>query len=270
METPDGPAAVPGRASDAKYDPQPMPSPPEAILRRLMNRANVEVRRRQNEPFGVRWRNDVAHYLQGRELGIAFDIGGHRGETALKLLDVFPRTDIHTFEPLPENFAVLSENTAGTPIRTVNAAMTDHSGTLTIARGEASYQTGVHASGERIEVRALTVDDYADEHGIDRIGLIKIDTEGHEEAVLEGARRRLEAGAVEFVVCECEFTTRPEETHGAFQALHALLEPLGYRVVSFYTGGVDNLGWLWGDVLYKLSPGTRDEGSVSESPHVPR
>jgi FkbM family methyltransferase len=238
-------------------------------VQRFIARASLAGRRPQEAPFGVHWSADVAHYLQGRALGVAFDVGAHRGETTLKLLKAFPGTQIHSFEPMPESFAALRRETASTPARVVNAAMSDSSGVLELARGEASYQSGVNATGERLEVPSLTVDEYADAEGIERLGLLKIDTEGHEEAVLHGARRLLEAGAIEFVVCECEFAPRPEEPHADFAALHALLEPLSYRVVSFYTGGVDNLGWVWGDVLYKLTAGPRDRASIHLSPQLP-
>jgi FkbM family methyltransferase len=242
----------------------------KGAVRDLLARANLEVRRLHDAPFGVCWSTDIAHYLHGRSLGVAFDVGAHRGETTLKLLDSFPGSQVHSFEPLPENFAALERATASTATHTVNVAMSDSSGVLSFARGEASYQAGVHSAGERIEVQGLTVDEYADAQGIERLGLLKIDTEGHEEAVLRGARRRLQAGAIEFVVCECEFAPRPNEPHAPFAAVHALLEPLGYRVVSFYTGGVDDLGWVWGDVLYKLTAGLADRGTVSLSPHERR
>ena len=240
----------------------------KGAVRSFLARANLELRRLDDEPFGVRWSADVAHYLQGRPLSVAFDVGAHRGETTLKLIDVFPGVRVHSFEPLPESFAALQQATASTAAHAVNAAVSERSGVLEIARGEATYQSGVDAGGERIEVRSLTVDEYADAQGMERLDLLKIDTEGHEEAVLRGARRRLEAGAIEFVVCECEFAPRPDEPHAPFAAVHALLEPLGYRVVSFYTGGVDNLGWVWGDVLYKLTAGPRDRASIRLSPRV--
>ena len=237
-------------------------------MRSAMRGAGIEPRRHGEEPFGVHWSADLGHCLKGRPLGVAFDVGAHRGETTLRLLEAFPEAQVHSFEPTPESFAELERATAGTGARVVNAAITERSGPLTIARGEASYQSGVDAPGERIEVRGLTVDDYADEQGLQRIALLKADTEGHEEAVLRGAGRRLAAGEIDFVVCECEFTRRPEEPHGYFPAIHATLEPLGYRVVSFYTGGVDNLGWLWGDVLYMRVTGERDRGQVSLAPRA--
>ncbi len=212
----------------------------------------------------------MRHYLAGRNLRVAFDVGAHRGETTLKLLQAFPGVRVYAFEPVPESFAALHEATAASNVRTINAAVSDRSGSLTLARGEASYQTSAYGSGEKLDVPAVTVDEYVLQHGVDRIDLLKIDTEGHEEAVLLGSVKQLESGSIEFVVCECEFTARPEEPHADFRAIQDLLEPFGYRVVSFYTGGVDNLGWIWGDVLFRHSPGRRDRASAATSPNPER
>ncbi len=238
-------------------------------LRKELHHGNLEVRRRHKVPFGVRWSDDLAWCLGGAPLGAAFDVGAHRGETTRKLLEAFPDAPVYCFEPLPKSFAALAAATAGTTARAVNAAMSDTVGTLTIARGKSTLTTGVYAGGERLQVAATTVDRYAGEQGLERIGLLKIDTEGHEPAVLRGAAGLLGEGRIDFVLCECEFTPRPEEPHAAFADLHAILEPLGYRVVAFYSGGVDNHGWIWGDVLYRHASGPRAEDWVS-SPHPRR
>jgi FkbM family methyltransferase len=240
------------------------------LLRRALTRANLDVRRGHAVPFGVQWSDDIRHYLRGRSLRVAFDVGAHRGETTSKLLRAFPGVRVYSFEPLPENFLALQKASLTGDVHAVNAAVSDISGSLTLARGEASYQTSVHGSGQKVEVQAVTVDEYALEHGVERIDLLKIDTEGHEEAVLRGSVKQLESASVEFVVCECEFTARPEERHADFHAIQDLLEPFGYRVVSFYTGGVDNLGWIWGDVLFRHAPGQRDRASGAMSPHAER
>ena len=78
--------------------------------------------------------------------------------------------------------------------------------------------------------------------------------------MLRGAAGLLGEGRIDFVLCECEFTPRPEEPHAAFADLHAILEPLGYRVVAFYSGGVNNHGWIWGDVLYRHASDHRARG----------
>jgi FkbM family methyltransferase len=52
-------------------------------------------------------------------------------------------------------------------------------------------------------VRMVTLDDWATAQGIDRIALLKIDTEGHEPKVLEGARKLFQMGVVDCVIMEC-------------------------------------------------------------------
>jgi FkbM family methyltransferase len=235
-------------------------------VRRLLARANLDIRRRDNVPFGVRWEDDLRHYLRSSHLVVALDVGAHRGETALKLMRAFPGVQVHSFEPLPENYAALQSATAGSSVRTINAAVSDVSGTVMITRGNSTSHASLHRQGQGVSVRAITIDEYVLEHNIDRIDLLKIDTEGNEKAVLRGSIKQLESGKVKFVFCECEFTARPDEPHGDFRAILAFLEPLGYRVVSFYTEGVDNLGWLWGDVLFTYAPGQRDHLTVVSSP----
>jgi FkbM family methyltransferase len=180
----------------------------------------------------------------------------------------FPGVQVHAFEPLPENFAALQSATAGQGVRVVNAAVSDLTGTVTITRGQTTQHASLHRhdGGQASEVPAETIDEYMSEHGLDRVDLLKIDAEGHEEAVLRGGLRQLKNGSVDFVLCECDFTPRPGKPHGDFRTIFALLEPLGCRVVSFYTGGVDSNGWVWGDVLFCYAPGRPAPDSSPPSP----
>jgi FkbM family methyltransferase len=240
------------------------------LIRGALTRASLDVRRLRNIPFGVRWEDDVKYYLDGRPLKVAFDIGAHEGETALMLLETFPGVTVHSFEPMPENHQLLTQAVAGRPVSVVHAAVSDESGSVEMARGDTSFRGSVHGEGPTMTVPAIAIADYVRERGIDRVDLLKIDTEGHEEAVLRGALPLLQDGSTEFVLCECDFTRRPDEPHGDFRAIFEILEPLGYRIVSFYTAGVDNLGWLWGDVLLRYAPGERDSNWASRSPHARR
>lgn len=240
------------------------------MIRRLLTRASLDVRRLRNVPFGVRWEDDITYYLDGRSLGVAFDVGAHEGETALMLLQTFPGVTVHSFEPMPENHSALTHAVAGQAVTAVHAAASDRSGSVEMARGDTSFRGSIHGEGPTITVPAIAIADYARDRHLDRVDLLKIDTEGHEEAVLRGAGSLLDEGAIEFVLCECDFTRRPDEPHGDFRTIFDLLEPLGYRVVAFYTAGVDNLGWLWGDVLFRYAPGDRDNAWASRSPHSRR
>jgi hypothetical protein len=101
-------------------------------------------------------------------------------------------------------------------------------------------------------VPVVTLDEFCRQRAIAAIDLLKIDTEGYEVPVLEGARDLLKSGSIRAVLAECEFQENASEPHGDFFKIAELLMPLGYRVVSFYSGGLDGDGWRWGDVLFML------------------
>jgi FkbM family methyltransferase len=238
------------------------------LIRRTLARANLDVRRRPNVPFGVRWEDDIAYFLRDGSLGVAFDVGAHQGETAMMLVQTFPGVAVHSFEPVPSNYSVLANAISGHNVRATQVAVSNESGTLELALGDTDFRGSAHGTGPAIKVPAVTIDEYVAQQQVARVDLLKIDTEGHEPAVLSGASKLLAAGTTEFVLCECEFTARADEPHGNFRAIFDILEPLGYRVVSFYTAGIDNLGWLWGDVLFRHAPGQRDPHWASRSPYV--
>ena len=97
-----------------------------------------------------------------------------------------------------------------------------------------------------------TLDHFCEKEGISQIGLLKIDVEGYEMNVLTGAEKMLAGKNISFIVLECEFHSHPgNDTHTGFFELFRYLQPFQYNVVSFYTSGVDNLGWRWGNVLFR-------------------
>lgn len=216
-------------------------------------------------PFGVSWAEDLRYYLRGARLATAVDVGAHRGETAQRILEAFPAAQVHSFEPVRPSFRALTEATRHLNVRCINAAVSESDGTARFHLGPDSGRCGFRAPGPALDVRTVALDTYADECSVEHIDLLKIDVERHEPQVLRGAADLLGSGRVGFVLAECEFTERPEEPHGDFREILSILAPLGYRVVSFYTGGVDDHGWRWGDVLFRRVSAARP-GWVASSP----
>lgn len=93
------------------------------------------------------------------------------------------------------------------------------------AEGLASFGNNAGEEDGAISVETHTLDDL-DLHGV---GFLKIDVEGHEIEVLDGASQTL-ARERPVVLVEAEERHRP----GAVAAVRARLEPLGYR--GFYMG----------------------------------
>ena len=102
-----------------------------------------------------------------------------------------------SFEPNPRTYQLLHLNTEGhSNIQAYHCALSDTPGTATLA----IFDNNIGASriarqaddGDRQQnVEVKTVDAVTDGES-DRVGLIKIDVEGHEHAVLKGAGRLIQ------------------------------------------------------------------------------
>lgn len=134
--------------------------------------------------------------VAGIERSVIFDIGANIGVHAVGWTTRLPNAMVHAFEPVPKNIAVLRRNIdrAGSASRVViiEAAAADRSGSLELSQCEdAAYSTiGDPAMSveSRYSVQAFSLDDYVQQHSIAKVDLIKIDVEGEELRVLEGAK----------------------------------------------------------------------------------
>ncbi|MEA2370618.1 MAG: hypothetical protein QOH12_1012 [Solirubrobacteraceae bacterium] len=237
-----------------------VPSGPEAADREVTSSGDI--------PFGVRWEDDVAAL---GEVRLAIDVGANEGQTARVITEAFPAARVFSYEPVPRTFEVLQRRFADSrQVTCIRAALGADIATARMVDGPISGQntllTQAKPDAPTVAVPVTTLAAQAIEHGWDFIDLLKIDTEGFEVEVLTGGLSLLEAGSVQFILAECEFVRRPGEPHGCFTDILALLAPLGYRVVSFYTAAVDRRGWVWGNVLL-MREGTFPE--VYSSPHRP-
>jgi FkbM family methyltransferase len=168
---------------------------------------------------------------------IVFDVGANVGHHSLLLYDRVRGSDsqVHLFEPNPTIHRILQRtfhtNGFWQGVRINRLALSDQLGSasLTVYEdlwGGARLPGAEGSSGDRnrwyeattvretFDVPLTTVDHYCDEHGIDHIDLMKIDVEGHEEAVFAGITKTLEASRSLSVVME--FTFGAYANDGAF------------------------------------------------------
>ena len=237
------------------------------LIQTTLNRFGLVLERRRSRPFGLNWADDLA-YLAG-DVKIALDVGANVGQTASRLTSRFPEVHVFSFEPAPATFQKLHDAWAGQgQVTCIQMALGAQAGRAEMTDLPTSDQNtllvGQHQRGPTVSVEVGTVDTFVAERHISSVDLLKIDTEGYELEVLQGAINMLRSRQIRFVLTECEFTARPEEPHGAFEDISRLLLSLEYRVVAFYSGGVDGEGWRWGDVLWMLPDGNRP---VACSPH---
>jgi FkbM family methyltransferase len=165
--------------------------------------------------------------------GVMVDIGANIGVVSLDWASRLPHVRIHAYEPHPATFAVLSENVAANhlePRITIRQqAVGRQAGTLTLrsmaegstlttayenSRDEASTASAGVGSfcpqagqwwgtiADKFTVSTVSLDEVIERCAEDvTVRLVKIDTEGAEADILEGARRAT-LGAIEQFVLE--------------------------------------------------------------------
>jgi len=189
---------------------------------------------------------------------LVFDVGANRGQTIDQLRRYFAGPTIHSFEPGRDAFAELQRRCAGLPDLVLNnfalGARTESRIFLDNDHDDMSsfLEPSVTAWGEirsRYPVDVMTIDDYCAARGIDRIDVLKTDTQGFDVEVLRGAQRLLGNHAIHLIYTEVIFSNMYEGSP-RFDELFAFLADRGYALVSFYDFYYQRERASWTDALF--------------------
>ncbi len=181
-----------------------------------------------------------------------FDVGANTGIYALLAAVDDPRRQVYAFEPVPKIFDCLRENVRINKLKNLHAypsAVTSYDGTITlyVSLGdiplESSTLEGFRNDSSPISVEALTIDSFVTSQRIEKVDLMKVDTEATEHKVLEGARHVLERDQPIII---CEVLKGRTETF-----LHELLDNTTYRFFLITDKGLQEKQIIEGDHTYK-------------------
>jgi FkbM family methyltransferase len=143
------------------------------------------------------------------DVRVVVDLGANVGYAAAWFLSRYPGCRLVAVEPDPDNFAALQRNLApyGDRAVCVRAGVWSHSCHLRISDApyrdnlEWSRQVVECAAGDPGALRGVGLRELLDEHGIDRVSLLKCDIEGAEVALFgptcRGWLDRVDAIAIE-------------------------------------------------------------------------
>lgn len=171
-----------------------------------------------------------------KEKTIVLDVGANKGDWACRALDEAKRSGadvvVHAFEPCSGTRALLAQRLADRDNVQIHATA------LSSASGAAEfYSNGVGwgtnslsaVSGSESEtVQLTTLDAFLGDNGIDRVGFLKIDTEGFDFDILKGAQDTLANGRVELV--QFEYNWRWLINHASLRDVFELMKGKPYRI----------------------------------------
>lgn len=164
-------------------------------------------------------------YIQYLQPGmVAFDIGANIGELSLLFSRfVGPEGRVHSFEASPNTFKRLSEIVSISNRKNISqncVCLSDtigmaklhifddeHSGWTTLAN-RPLQQYGINIQPvDTANIPTTTIDAYCESHNIHQIDLLKIDVEGAEYQVIQGADRMMHEHRIRCLVFEFGQTT---------------------------------------------------------------
>lgn len=185
---------------------------------------------------------------RGRQGGrpVVFDVGANVGAYARLTLERLPDVELHCFEPSPHALERLRSAVEGHPAVHVHPFGLGRAETTEPFYGNSPGSELASVYPRRLDhhgivvdrqgdVRLRRLDDVLPELGVERVDLLKLDVEGHELAVLEGAAGALHDGRVEAI--QFEFGGTHIDARVFFQDFYYLLSP-HYRIHRILRNGL--------------------------------
>jgi len=186
--------------------------------------------------------------------GAILDVGANIGLAAAWFSREYPGRPIHCFEPLEENARMARLNCRVATVNTV--AVGREPGTVELRVDRDAVMASTIPWERAVATRTLsmiTLDEYARSNAIERVALLKIDTEGMELDVLDGARAVLECTGVAAL-----------ETHGQDRHEGTLdrLRAVGLRIDHEEYDGTTGMVFASRSAAGPVAGGTRAAGAT--------
>jgi len=185
--------------------------------------------------------HNCRHYIP--TLGTIIDAGANQGQFAVAASHFYPYAFIHSFEPLPDVFPILQQNTHSiSGISTYNMALGNSTGTLEFYSNAYSHASSAlqvselqknmlpkTATSRRIEVPVQRLDDLRNKVPFNPPVLLKMDVQGFEMEVLKGAINSL--GQIDYLLFETSFV-QIYDGEPLFDEMHHFVKELGFELIG--------------------------------------
>lgn len=216
---------------------------------------------------------------------VVLDVGAGKGEFATSAFSLWPRCTVHSFEPSSRFNLTLQPLNSRHVINRIALGDFDGEATFYNTYGPESNSLLEFLPGnplekmhrvvgtETVTVRTLdgvcrvkNADQFSVEQGMKQVSLLKMDVQGAEIRVLQGARRLLEV-AKPVIYCEVAFQPQYQD-HPLLADVDEYLDGLGYERLYLYEGPMPE---IWGDAIYvpKEAVKSRPESGPIMSDRLP-
>lgn len=210
------------------------------------------------DAMGIDAMSDIRSLLSHVANPTVFDVGANVGQSVTRFKELFPRCELHAFEPSPDTFRHLEANTTGFEnVRLVNAGVGSTSGMQVLIENDHSdmssfLRPGPTAHGKIMRetpIGVTTLDEYCADQGVSHIDLLKTDTQGYDFEVIRGAAGLMAANQIRLIHTEVIFSEMYEDLP-PFDELYRFLVNQRFRLIAFYNFWMQHQAAGWCDALF--------------------
>jgi FkbM family methyltransferase len=201
---------------------------------------------------------DMQHFLPASASPVIFDVGANFGQTVERILSHYPHAVVHAFEPSPASFQTLASNCANRPsVKAWNLGVGASESLLTFNENEhsqlSSFLEPLNVCGgetkRKTEVAVTSLDAFCDKQSIDKIDILKLDTQGFELPIFQGAERLMREHRIGFIFFELIVSEHYSGLPPYWELLR-FLDERGYKMASFYPPHFHEHLVSWTNFLY--------------------
>lgn len=211
----------------------------QSFYKNLFNRlTGYWIYKSRHLPNGVDLFTDLENNFPNKKYRIVLDIGANDGQSAKILSKRLSNPLIYSFEPDKVVFNQLVINTnKNVNIKPINLGIGNENTVLKLYKGKYSewnsFVLNLNDNSDYSEIEVIKIDDFLKENDIDKVDLMKIDTEGFDLNVLKGSEIALAEGKIEFIYTECGFY-QENKRNTSFWDIVQYLDNFGYILFSTY------------------------------------
>ena len=177
----------------------------------------------------------IFNFLKNFKIKTIFDVGAHKGEflKLIKKIENFEK--IYSFEPQKKIYQNLNLLSVENKIFCFNLALGNNTEIRNLKINIKSFIVGGSTKSSFIheeKVNVIKLDDFCNDHKIPNIDLLKIDTEGHEKEVLEGALNLIKEKKIKYILLE--FHLSKMYKNYSIKDLENFLDNSNFRLLKKY------------------------------------
>lgn len=238
----------------------------KSLIKGLLLKAGYELLRKDR--FGSDALTDIKTLYGSKPFRIVFDVGAHEGETMVEFRQQFPNADIYCFEPYEKAFEILEiRSEKDMRIKIYNYALGEYDGWATLFCNSRSHWNSLLKNSKDIEklvpkalvtpvgtetIKVCKLDTFCEDNNIENIDLLKMDVQGYELRVLNGASNLLKNKKINIIYLEVLFAPYYVDQSN-FEDIFLYLKSLDYKLVGLYYldyGRRDDMSLLWCDAIF--------------------